>query len=180
MQDLYSLRYPIGIFESPDFIGEDLINRWKQTIEDTPTIVRQLVNELSTLELKYIYRPHGWTIAQVVHHMADSHMNAFVRFKLALTEENPTIKPYEEGAWVMLGDCKDEYLHHSLLLLEGLHAKWTILLNNMSLADFHNHSYFHPGSHKTFILGEVLGLYDWHCKHHTEHIKQALRHKGKF
>jgi hypothetical protein len=180
MNENYNLRYPIGTYEVPDFIGKDLVHKWTATIEETPIIVRQLVENLSLAELKYIYRPNGWTIAQVVHHMADSHLNAYVRFKLALTEDTPTIKPYEEAAWVQQADCKDEYLHHSLLLLEAIHSKWAIIIKSLTLADYHSHSYFHPASHKTFILGEVLGMYDWHSKHHIEHIKQALSYKGIF
>ncbi len=178
--DNFELMYPIGKFESPDFITESYINTWIQTIEDTPILVRQLVENLTIQELNYKYRPHGWNIHQVVHHMSDSHANAYIRFKLALTEDTPTIKPYEEGLWAKTAECKPENLHHSLLMLEAIHAKLAIIMKEMSAADFHNHSYFHPSSHKNFTLGEVLGTYDWHSRHHIAHIKQALIFKDNF
>jgi hypothetical protein len=179
-KEMYELMYPIGKYEVPSFIGSNHIEKWIDTIEETPTILRSLTESLHNKELSWQYRPHGWNIHQVVHHMSDSHTNALLRFKLALTEEVPTIKPYKEGLWVELADCKSEYLHHSLLLIEAVHAKFTLLLKSMSISDFHTKSYFHPESHKNFTLGEALGLYDWHCQHHTTHIKQALEFQGVF
>lgn len=179
-KELYDLMYPIGKFEAPAFIGHDHIEQWIPTIEETPILIRDLVSPLSAKQLLWQYRPHGWSIHQVVHHMSDSHTNALLRFKLALTEDVPTIKPYKEGLWVEQADAKPEYLHHSLLLLEAVHAKFTLVLRNMTTADFHHKSYFHPESHKNFTLGEALGLYDWHCRHHIAHIHQAFEYQGIF
>ncbi len=177
---MYQWMYPIGKYEVPGFIGENEIGRWIQTIEDLPTEVRGLVDGLSSKELSWVYRPHGWNMAQVIHHMCDSHTHAYIRFKLAMTEDTPTIKPYKEGLWAMLEDYKVEYLHHSLQMLDAVHAKFTILLRSMDIHDYHKKSYFHPESHKNFTLGEALGLYDWHCRHHLAHLHQAVDYKGVF
>jgi hypothetical protein len=180
LMDNFDLMYPIGKFEAPDFITESYINTWKQTIEDTPVLLRQLVEPLNAHELSHKYRPNGWNINQVVHHMSDSHINAYIRFKLALTEDTPTIKPYEEGLWAKTAEVTVENIHYSLLMLEATHGKLSIILKNMHLSDFHKYSYYHPASHKNFTLGEVLGLYDWHSRHHLAHIKQALNFKDQF
>ena len=177
---LYQLMYPIGKFESPAFVGENEIERWIQTIEDLPTEAEGLIEGLTGKEWQWKYRPHGWSIAQVVHHMCDSHTNALLRFKLALTEDTPTIKPYKEGLWAQLEDYRPEYLHYSLQMLEAVHAKFVILLRTMDIHQFHNRSYFHPESHKNYTLGEALALYDWHCRHHLAHLHQALDYKGEF
>lgn len=180
MQVHFNMMYPIGKYEVPEFITESHINSWKTTIDETPVIVRTLIEDLPQNSLEWKYRPHGWTIAQVIHHMCDSHTNALIRFKLSLTEDTPTIKPYMEGAWAELADYDIKFLHHSLLMLEAVHAKFSILLDSIPINDFHNKSYFHPESHKNYTLGEALGLYDWHSKHHTQHIRQALDFKNIF
>ncbi|MBK8701305.1 MAG: putative metal-dependent hydrolase [Saprospiraceae bacterium] len=177
---LYKLMYPIGKYESPTFITENEIRLWIQTIEETPTLVRDVIEGLGIRQLSLQYRPNGWSIAQVIHHMCDSHTNAFIRFKLALTEDTPTIKPYKEGLWANLVDYSPEYLHYTLIMLDAVHAKLTLLLKAMDIHDFHNRSYFHPESHKNFTLGDALSLYDWHCRHHLAHIHQALDFDGKF
>jgi hypothetical protein len=180
MLEQYNLMYPLGKYEIPVFISDVHINNWKLTIDETPTILRNLIDHLTDSALNWKYRPHGWTIAQVVHHMCDSHTNALIRFKLSLTEDTPTIKPYLEGAWAELPDYQIQYLHHSLTMLESVHAKLLVILNHISIFDFHNKSYFHPESHKNYTLGEALGLYDWHCKHHLQHIRQAIEFKNSF
>jgi hypothetical protein len=172
--------YPIGKFEAPDIIKKEHCDAWMQTIDECPTLVFELTDHLTLAQLEWRYRPNGWSIAQVVHHMTDSHMNAFIRFKLALTEEVPTIKPYHEGAWAEMVDYKSTDIHYSKSILEGLHARWYKVLKSMDIHDFHNRSYYHPESQKNYILGEVLGLYDWHCRHHIAHIKQALASEGNF
>ena len=179
-QDLYHLMYPVGKFVSPEFVSENEIAQWTQTLEETPEIVREIIESLSPHDLLLQYRPHGWNIAQVVHHMCDSHTNALLRFKLALTEDTPTIKPYKESLWAQLSDYDANYIHYTLVMLEAVHAKLVILLKSMDIHDFHNKSYFHPESHKNFTLGEALGLYDWHCRHHLQHIKQAIAFNGNF
>jgi truncated hemoglobin YjbI len=176
----YDLAYPIGKYEVPEFITQAHIDEWINTIEETPTVLNGLIENLPLASLEWVYRPHGWTIAQVIHHMCDSHTNALMRFKLSLTEDTPTIKPYLEGAWAGLEDYDIKYLHYSKVMLESVHAKFAIILKKLSVSDFHNKSYFHPESHKNFTLGEALGMYDWHSKHHLQHIRQALKFSGKF
>lgn len=177
---MYRWMYPIGKYEVPDFIGQHEIDQWIQTIEDLPTELQGLLADLESRELAYVYRPHGWSIAQVVHHLCDSHTNAFIRFKLALTEDTPTIKPYKEGLWAKMPDYDADYLHYSLQMLEAVHARFAIVLRSMDIHDYHNRSYFHPESHKNFTLGEALGMYAWHSRHHMAHIHQALDYKGEF
>ncbi|MGK4566372.1 YfiT family bacillithiol transferase [Flavobacterium sp. 3HN19-14] len=116
---------------------------------------------------------------QVVHHCADSHMNCLVRFKLTLTEETPTIKPYDESKWATLKDSLNDDISDSLKIIEGIHAKWVILLKSMNEKQF-SRRFFHPESQKTFALDEITGFYAWHCNHHLAHIEQALSHKNQF
>ncbi|MEO8794912.1 MAG: YfiT family bacillithiol transferase, partial [Daejeonella sp.] len=115
------------------------------------------------------YRPEGWTVRQVIHHLADSHMNAFIRFKLALTESNPTITPFDESLWADLPDGKKSPIDSSLKIIEGLHFRWTALLNSLSEDQFQR-TYFHPDHGKKWTLENVLALYSWHSSHHLAHI----------
>jgi DinB superfamily len=172
IKELEKLKYPIGKFTRPEVYTNELIESWKKTISDFPQKIRSVVNGLTDSQLETPYRPDGWTIRQVVHHCADSHMNAFMRFKLALTEDKPTVKAYEEQLWAEQADYKLP-LEISLKLIEPLHFRWSVLLDSMSEADF-NSKYIHPQSGKELDLYYMLGLYDWHCKHHLAHIKQAL------
>lgn len=177
--DLETLKFPIGHFAKPDLITENDIENWIETIEIFPSKLKNTVSNLSAEELNWKYRPEGWKIKQVVHHCADSHMNSLIRFKLALTEDNPIIKPYEEGKWAELidGNCDD--ISASLLILEGIHARWTMLLKSFKASDLAK-TFVHPESKKTYELKEIIGLYAWHCNHHFAHIEQALMYKGKF
>lgn len=177
--DLESLKYPIGKLKVPKDPSEDERNRMIETIESFPEKISGLTENLSSEELGWTYRPGGWNIRQVVHHCADSHMNSFVRFKLALTEEVPTIKGYFEGRWAEMPDTTEAPISTSLSLIDGLHARWTVLLKSMSEEDFKKKLY-HPEHEKELSLTFMLGLYDWHCRHHLAHIKQALAHKGEF
>jgi hypothetical protein len=177
--NLEQLKYPIGQFECPESISDIVLSSWISDIQQFPNQVMEVVDKLSIEELKLNYRPNGWNIKQVIHHCADSHSNAFIRFKLALTEENPNIKPYEEGLWAELIDGNDDDISHSLLILKGLHHKWILLLNSLNEKQW-KRTYFHPESKKVYVLNEVAGLYAWHCKHHLAHIKQALEYKNKF
>jgi hypothetical protein len=177
--NLEKLKYPVGTFHKPENIGSEDIDIWIFTIEDFPTKIKNLTNKLSTEALNYKYRPNGWSIKQVVHHCADSHMNCLIRFKLALTESIPTIKPYEEDQWALIADGLDNNLTPSIQILEGVHARWTLLLKSFSSADFAK-QFLHPASGKVIALDEALGMYAWHCNHHLAHIEQALFYKGMF
>lgn len=172
--------YPIGKYEIPDTITKDHLKDWMWTIEEFPTVVLGKIKELGAKELKWKYRPHGWSITQVLHHVADSHMNAMIRFKLAKTEDLPQIKPYHEGLWAELPDYDASLNHMAFSLLEGVHAKWYKLIQSFTDEDWHDKGYYHPESKKKYSLAEALGLYDWHCRHHREHISQAIVYEGRF
>lgn len=169
------LSYPVGVFEAttnPDTLTRQL---WIKTLEAFPRLMREATDELNDDALNWRYRPAGWTIRQVVHHCADSHLNAYVRFKLALTEDHPGIKPYDETAWAELSDSQLP-IAISLNLLEGLHQRWCALLNGMSEVDFER-TFFHPEHGTVFSLTLTLDNYDWHCRHHLAHVHQAIEHR---
>lgn len=173
------LKYPIGKFRKPDSYSEELIESWISDIEIFPETLRQEVESLTDKELNWIYRPGGWTIKQVVHHCADSHINSITRFKLALTEDKPIIKPYLEAQWANLPDTTQADVSTSLELLSGLHKRWVILLRNMKEKDYRK-KFVHPESGNEMSLGGNLALYSWHCRHHLAHISQAKKFKGVF
>ncbi|MGP7816599.1 YfiT family bacillithiol transferase [Niallia sp. 01092] len=168
-------RYPIGEFQFNGEITESLIEGWIKEIEELPSLVRGAVKDLNDEQLDTPYRSGGWTVRQVVHHLADSHMNAYVRFKLALTEENPTIKTYEEGKWAELPDYKLS-VPISLSLLEALHIRWVELLRSLSPADLEK-TFIHPDSGEVSV-GKNIGIYAWHGRHHLAHITSLLNSKG--
>ena len=174
-----NLKFPIGEFTKPENITKDDIKKWITEIKNFPIILIQITENMTIEELNLIYRPDGWKIKQVIHHCSDSHMNAFIRFKLALTEENPSIKPYEEALWANLIDGNDDAISCSIILLKSMHHKWILLLRSMTENQWEK-TYFHPEFKKTYILKEVLGFYAWHCNHHLAHIKQALHYQNKF
>jgi uncharacterized damage-inducible protein DinB len=144
-------------------------------IERLPAKARAAVAGLTPAQLDTRYR--NWTVRQIAHHLADSHVNAYVRFRLALTEEAPTIKPYDEGKWSDLPDARTADLEASLKLLEGVHARWVELLRAMTDADF-GRTYLHPEYRKTYSLAEVLGLYAHHGRHHTGQIEWLRQQHG--
>jgi hypothetical protein len=162
------LRYPVGKFEKPATITAPDRERWIADLESLPATVRMHVQRLGTAGLDIPYRPGGWTGRLVVHHLADSHMNSFVRFRLALTEDKPTIKPYDEAAWALLADSQTMEPSHSMAILDGLHARWVVMMRSLSEKDYER-AFLHPE------LGEVrldhaLALYSWHCRHHAGHL----------
>jgi DinB superfamily len=177
--NLETLKFPIGEFQKPISISENDLKTWISVIENFPNRIKSLTENLSIEQLNLIYRPDGWSIKQVVHHCADSHMNSFVRFKLTLTEENPTIKPYEESLWAKLVDANDDDISASIFIIEGLHKRWTLMLKSLVKIDF-KRSFFHPESQTNNTLDTILCFYAWHCDHHLAHIMQALRYNGKF
>ncbi|MGG2092116.1 YfiT family bacillithiol transferase [Bacillus sp. S13(2024)] len=164
---MMDLRYPIGQFTYEGNPTRDLIENWIKEIENLPAKLKEAIKDLQDEQLNTSYRPGGWTVRQVVHHIADSHMNSYIRFKLALTENNPTIKPYMEEKWAELPDSQLP-IDVSLALLESLHMRWVTLLRSMKSNDFEK-TFHHPesGSSK---LGVTIGLYAWHGRHHTAHI----------
>jgi len=179
LQTLEKLKFPIGEFHKTDSISKTDIENWIATIEAFPSKIKSLTQSLSIEELNWIYRPKGWSIKQVVHHCADSHMNSLIRFKLALTEDVPDIKPYEEQLWAELADGNSNDISPSLQIIEGVHARWVLLLKSFGTKELKK-QFFHPGNMKIVSLEENIGVYAWHCNHHLAHIEQALLHKGQF
>lgn len=163
------LRFPIGSFEWDGVWDEAVKSRWIGSIEELPAKLRSLLDGLSGEQLAVPYRPEGWNVRQVVHHLADSHMNSYIRFKLALTENQPTIKPYEEARWAELPDTLQWPVEQSVALLDALHSRWVFLLRSMSEEDY-GRTFYHPASKAVVPLQKALGLYDWHGRHHLAHI----------
>lgn len=170
------LRYPIGPFVVPDAITEEQLLAWIHDIAELPSQLRQAVEGLNEQQLNTPYREGGWTVRQVVHHLADSHMNSYIRFKLALTEDTPTIKPYDEGRWAEILDARELPLEPSLQLLEGLHERWVTMLRSLEEDQLHR-TFIHPESGQTIRLELNIGIYAWHGKHHTAHIT-SLRERN--
>ena len=170
------LRYPIGKYHRPGELTSDQRLEFISAIEQTPQHLASALKNLSAGQLETPYRPGGWTVRQVVHHIPDSHMNAYVRMKLALTEDEPTIKPYDEARWAELPDGKSSPIEPSLAILENLHKRWVLLLKSLSAVDW-SRKYGHPEWTKPMSLDDTLALYAWHGKHHVAHIT-ALRERN--
>jgi hypothetical protein len=168
------LRYPIGKPERPDHLTEEQRHGFLQAIAETPARLRAAVAGLSQEQLDSPYRPGGWTVRQLVHHLPDSHMNAYMRFKLALTENDPTIKPYLEAAWADLPDSKGP-IEPSLALLESLHQRWIALMGSLAPSDWAK-KFNHPENGPN-TLDRSLAIYGWHGRHHVAHIT-ALRERN--
>ena len=166
------LRYPIGPFEQPDIVSEEDRIRYIATLTAFPGQVSSLVVGLDNDQLARTYRPGGWSVRQLVHHVADSHTNSFIRFKLTLTEDTPTIKPYFEDRWAEQVDYTLP-VDVSLGILEGIHIRWVALLENLFSEDWAK-AYIHPEYNKAYRLDVALALCDWHCRHHLAHMQQAL------
>ena len=168
------LRYPIGRFERLTAPLSAAARRAHiDTLDQMPARLRSLVAGLSDPQLETLYRPGGWTIRQVVHHVPDSHMNAYVRMKLAITEDAPAIKVYEEQLWAELPDAKSGPIDMSLALLDALHRRWVAFLRSQPETAFAR-TYTHPEWGQVTI-DEALAMYAWHCRHHTAHVEQAIR-----
>ena len=176
---LSSLKYPIGQFNTPDNITSVQIKEWIISISAFPNTVKSLVDTIDTTQLNWRYRPNGWSIKQLVHHCTDSHLNSLCRFKLALTEDNPTIRPYYEDLWAELPDSLSDDISDALLILKGLHSKWTYLLKSLSEEEL-KRTFVHPESGDQVTLAENIGIYAWHCDHHIAHIRLAMESGGEY
>jgi hypothetical protein len=170
------LRYPIGKFRPPENFTDENRRQFIHSIAETPERLVSAIAGLNAGQLDTPYRPGGWTIRQLVHHVPDSHMNAYIRFKLALTEDEPTIKPYEENLWAGLADTKDAPISTSITLLESLHARWVVLLCALTPAEW-NRKFRHPDLGPV-TLDHALALYAWHGKHHVAHITSLRQRSG--
>ena len=170
------LRYPVGKFE-PQPYSEQQKDTWMWEVLFLPRQLEMSIHNLDEKQLNTPYRPDGWNIRQVIHHVADSHMNAFIRFKLGLTEDNPVIKPYNEAAWADMSDY-NMAVNISLTLLHALHNRWFDVLKHMSEQDFQR-TVFHPERKQTITLWDMLGMYAWHGRHHCAHIN-SLRERNNW
>jgi hypothetical protein len=171
------LKYPVGHFEMTEKITAEILSGWTAVIQEFPEKLTAEVTGMTDGQLDTPYRPGGWTVRQLVHHCADSHMNSLIRFKLALTEKEPIIKPYFEDRWAELPDSKSAPIESSLKILEGVHERWADLLQHLSNDQF-SLTYVHPEQNKRFRLDESTGLYAWHCNHHLTHIINLKRKKA--
>lgn len=168
--------YPIGKFAAPAAYNAELRRNLITQIAETPVVLRRVTEAWTDLQLDTPYREGGWTVRQVIHHLPDSHMNAYVRFKLAVTEENPTIRPYSEKLWAELHDAKQGPIGPSLDLLDGLHRRWVGFLRNLPDAAFERR-YVHPESGPG-TLNRLLALYAWHGGHHIAQIVHLAKREG--
>lgn len=166
------LRFPVGRFT---YSGDDPAKRadFITVIAELPEKLRRAVQGMDDAKLDTPYRPGGWTVRQVVHHLPDSHMNAYTRFRLALTEDTPRIRPYDEARWAELPDARSGPLAPSFAILDGLHVRWTTLLRSMTSADF-GRKLEHP-ENGVMTLDRMLALYAWHSRHHVAHITELSR-----
>jgi len=171
------LQYPVGRFEWTGAASPDERRRLIAQIAATPMVFRSAVAGLTPKQLDTPYRPGGWTVRQVVHHVPDSHMNAFIRFKLALTEDTPTIKPYDQDRWAVLADAQDTPVETSLALLDAIHERWVILLRSLRPEDFAR-VLIHPEHDAPMSLDKVLAQYAWHGAHHAAHIANLRERMG--
>ena len=171
------LRYPIGKYATQPFSNTQK-EKWLLDLEFLPSDLEGSVQNLDAHQLQTPYREGGWTVQQLVHHVADSHMNAYIRFKLGLTESNPSIKPYAEKEWARLQDSAIVPVNVSLTLLHALHIRWLAMIRDLS-EDQWERTVFHPEHKISMSLWHMLGMYAWHGKHHTQHIL-ALRERMKW
>ncbi|MEO7085011.1 MAG: YfiT family bacillithiol transferase [Gemmatimonadaceae bacterium] len=169
-------RFPIGKFQRPASLTPAERAAAVDAVASAPAALRAAVQGLNDAQLDTPYRPDGWTVRQVVHHVPDSHMNAFIRFKLALTEDNPTIKPYDEAAWAKLEDARSTPIETSLSLTDGVHDRWLRILRAMSAEDF-GRGLTHPENGQ-MNLDQMLALYAWHGRHHVAHITSLREQNG--
>ena len=170
-------RFPIGPFEAPRDITPETRDGWIEAIACLPEELTGAVAGLSDAQLDTRYRDGGWTVRQVVHHLADSHINSHARFRFALTEERPTIKPYPEDQWAELADAKGAPVEPSLEILRGLHARWVMLLRGFRADDW-SRVLIHPEHPEPRDLDFMAALYAWHGRHHTAHITRLREREG--
>ena len=170
------LRYPIGEFSLEGDITPETLRGFVDIIAEAPAEFRAAVRGLTQSQLDTRYREDGWTIRQVIHHVADSHINSYVRYKLALTEDNPTIKPYAEDRWAELADGRSADIDVSLRLIEGIHERWVMCLRSLTPEQW-KRTFNHP-ERGTVPLDVTAALYAWHCKHHLAHITTLCERKG--
>ena len=169
--------YPIGPLKKIEHWTEEIRAERIEDIALFPDKLVTMVERLSDDQKQWLYREGGWNIAQVVHHCADSHINAYIRCKLCVTEDTPTIKAYDEAQWAELSDANDMDLRASLYILDGIHYRWVNLFLTASEYDYKK-MVFHPQHRQKFSLEDLLGMYAWHCNHHLAHIQLAIKNNS--
>jgi hypothetical protein len=171
--DIEKLKYPTGKYTPPADISREQIHHWIDTIETFPARLTSLAGHLEDDQLEARYRPGGWTIRQVVHHVVDSHVNSYIRFKWTLTEDRPVIKTYEQTLWAEQPDAKEGPIDMSLEFLSGLHKRWVYMLRGLTDEEL-NKSFVHPEYNRERDLKYLIGMYAWHCNHHYAHVELAI------
>jgi uncharacterized damage-inducible protein DinB len=174
---LDQLRFPIGRYMKPENITKAIFDESLAVLGGFPGKLAEAVKGLSNEQLETTYRDGGWTLKQVVHHLADSHLNSYIRCRLALTEVNPTIKPYDESVWAALWDARNADISLSITLLMALHARWILLLGRCTESDLLK-TFYHPEQDRQFSVREIVYLYAWHCRHHLAHITGCRQRNG--
>ena len=175
--DLEKLKYPIGLYAPPEVITQNYLDQWIDEIASLPQLMRSAVSGLRDEQLDTPYRPGGWTVRQVVHHVPDSHINSYVRFKWTLTEETPTIKAYHEDRWAELNEARHAPIEPSLKLLEALHERWVLMLKALKEEDLRK-KFIHPETNSEVRIDWNIGNYAWHGKHHLAHITNLKNNMG--
>lgn len=167
------IRYPVGRYETPTGYTRELLDEWTDILRALPSWMDVCIENIDHDQLRAPYRPGGWSIQQIVHHLADSHMNALVRLKLALTEDNPTIAPYNQDAWALLPDVDAVPVNISVTMLHTIHRRMVALLERLDDAAW-TRTYYHPEHKRSFPVWELVATYAWHSRHH---FAQVLRHR---
>jgi DinB superfamily len=176
-QNIEELKYPIGRYQPPATHTPESRQEWISIIRALPSWMDVCIENLDEHQFDVPYREGGWTIRQVVHHVADSHANAYIRVRLALTEDNPTIKPYKEAEWAVLPDVATVPVNISVTMLHAMHRRLAALLEALT-PDQWERTYYHPEHQRNFPIWEVVALYAWHSRHHTEHIRLLRTRNG--
>ena len=175
--DIEQLKYPIGPYQRPEGYDDKKLHEWISILEALPGWLDVCIENLDEAHLQTPYRPGGWTVQQVLHHIADSHMNMYIRLKFALTEDHPTIMPYDENKWALLQDVEAVPVNVSITLVHALHRRITALLRSLS-AEQWERTYYHPDNKRDYPLWETAALYAWHSRHHMEHVRRLRDRMG--
>ena len=169
---LEKLKFPIGKFQWVDRLSDEEIKLYTQQIRNFPTQLEEQIQSLQAKDLQKSYRPGGWKIGQLIHHLADSHIHVYTRFKLALTQDTPAILDYDQDQWAEMPDALNNNVESSLLILKGIHHRWAALIETLEPKQLER-QYYHPARDKYYPLGTVLALYAWHGQHHMAHIQNT-------
>lgn len=170
------LKFPIGDFQMIENAGLADFQTAIKSIAEFPDLLKKECRDLTNSELQWRYRPDGWRIYEVIHHCADSHMNAYIRFKKALSDPSSSISGYQEDSWARMKDTQELPISNALDLLRPLHIRWAHLLKGLD-REFFKNGYYHPDSQRVVLLSEAVLLYQWHCNHHLAHVQNAKKYK---